>query len=51
LERTTKKIWIVRWRGLEEAFPSVWEAEERRDQLDARGIAADVIAVEAACVR
>jgi hypothetical protein len=42
-----RKIWIVRWRGLEEAFPSSWEAKDRWDQLDARGIEANVFTVEA----
>ena len=37
--------WIVRWRGLEEPWPSAQEAMDRLDQLEARGIEAEVLQV------
>ena len=37
--------WIVRWRGLEERWPSPQDAMDRLDQLDARGIEAEMIEV------
>ena len=37
-----KTVWIVRWRGLEETCTSLPEALDRRDQLDARGIATEL---------
>jgi hypothetical protein len=40
-----KRVWIVRWRGLEETCTSLPEALDRRDQLDARGIAAELFEV------
>ena len=39
--------WIVRWRGIEETCTSLPEALDRRDQLDARGIAAELFEVTA----
>ena len=39
------RVWIVRWRGLEETCTSLPEALDRRDQLDARGIAAELFEV------
>ena len=36
------RVWIVRWRGLEETCTSLPEALDRRDQLEARGIAAEL---------
>jgi hypothetical protein len=42
-----KAIWIVSWRGLEEECSSVEEALDRWDELDARGIRADVFEVVA----
>ena len=40
-----RTIWIVRWRGLEETCTSLPEALDRRDQLDARGIPAELFQV------
>jgi hypothetical protein len=40
-----KRLWIVWWRGLEETCTSLPEALDRRDQLDARGIAAELFEV------
>jgi hypothetical protein len=40
-----KTVWIVRWRGLEETCTSLPEALDRCDQLDARGIAAELFEV------
>ena len=37
-----KRVWIVCWRGLEETCSSWPEALDRRDQLDARGIATEL---------
>jgi hypothetical protein len=47
LERIMKAIWIVCWRGLEEECFSVEEALDRWDELDARGIRAEVFEVVA----
>ena len=40
-----KTVWIVRWRGLEEECASAWDAMDRVDQLDARGIEVEVFEV------
>jgi hypothetical protein len=40
-----KAIWIVRWRGLDEQCSCSEEAMDRWDQLDARGIEAEVYEV------
>jgi hypothetical protein len=40
-----KVIWIVSWRGFEEECSSAEEALDRWDELDARGIRADVFEV------
>jgi hypothetical protein len=40
-----KTIWIVRWRGLEEECCCPEEAIDRWDQLDARGIEAEIYEV------
>ena len=37
-----KIVWIVRWRGLEETCTSLPDALDRCDQLDARGITAEL---------
>ena len=42
-----KMIWIVSWRGLDEEFPSAGDAMDRKDQLEARGIEAEMFEVEA----
>ena len=42
-----KAIWIVRWRGLEEQCPSPQDVMDRWDQLDARGIEAELLEVVA----
>jgi hypothetical protein len=38
-----RTIWIVRWRGMEESYPNRQDAMDRRDQLDAWGIAAELL--------
>lgn len=40
-----KTVWIVRWRGLEEELPSLQEAMDCWDRLDAFGISAEVFVV------
>ena len=40
-------IWIVRWRGLDEKCLCLEEAIDRWDQLDARGIEAEIFEVVA----
>ena len=40
-----KTVWIVRWRGLEEECTSPEDAMDRWDQLEARGIEAEVFEV------
>jgi hypothetical protein len=40
-----KRVWIVLWRGLEETCTSLPEALDRRDQLESRGIAAELFEV------
>ena len=40
---TTKMRWIVSWRGLDEEFPSAADAIDRLDQLEARGIEAEIV--------
>jgi hypothetical protein len=37
--RTT---WVVSWRGLDEEFPSAADAMDRMDQLEDRGIEAEM---------
>jgi hypothetical protein len=39
---TTKMRWIVSWRGLDEEFPSAADAMDRQDQLEDRGIEAEM---------
>ena len=38
-----KTTWIVRWHGTEEAFASFDDALDRYDQLDDRGIRAELV--------
>jgi hypothetical protein len=40
-----KTVWIVRWRGVEEECTCPEDAMDRWDQLDARGIEAEVFEV------
>jgi hypothetical protein len=40
-----KTIWVVRWRGIEEECSCRVDAIDRWDQLDARGIEAEVFEV------
>jgi hypothetical protein len=42
-----KERWIVRWRGLDEECSSAAEALDRWDQLEARGIEAELFVVVA----
>ncbi len=42
-----KMTWIVSWRGLDEEFPSAADAMDRQDQLEARGIEAEMFEVVA----
>ena len=46
-DTTTKMTWIVSWRGLDEEFPSAADAMDRQDQLEARGIEAEMFEVVA----
>ncbi len=46
-----KAIWIVSWRGLEEECSSAEEALDRWEELDARGIRAEVFEVVAGARR
>jgi hypothetical protein len=40
-----RKIWIVRWHGTEETCASLEDAIDRCEQLDARGIKAEMFEV------
>jgi hypothetical protein len=42
--RTT---WVVSWRGLDEEFPSAADAMDRMDQLEDRGIEAEMFEIVA----
>jgi hypothetical protein len=44
-EPVVNRAWIVCWRGLEETCTSLPEALDRHDQLNARGIAAELFEV------
>ena len=46
-DTTMRTIWIVRWRGLDEKFPSAADAMDRKDQLEARGIEAEMFEIVA----
>jgi hypothetical protein len=46
-ELTLKTIWVVSWRGLDEEFPSAADAMDRMDQLEARGIEAEMVEIVA----
>lgn len=46
-----KVVWIVRWRGLEEECSSPQEALDRLDELEARGIEAEIFEVVAGARR
>jgi hypothetical protein len=39
--------WIVSWRGFDEEFPSAADAMDRQDQLEDRGIEAEMFEVMA----
>jgi hypothetical protein len=43
-----RKIWIVRWRGIEESFASRQDAMDRREQLDAWGIESELFGASVA---
>ena len=42
-----RTIWVVSWRGLDEEYTSLQDAMDRLDQLDARGIKAEMFEVVA----
>ena len=42
-----RTIWIVSWRGLDEEFSSAADAMDRQDQLEARGIEAEMVEIVA----
>ena len=44
---TRKMTWIVSWRGLDEEFPSAADAMDRKDQLEAPGIEAEMVEIVA----
>jgi hypothetical protein len=46
-DTTMRTIWIVSWRGLDEEFPSAADAIDRMDQLEARGIEAEMVEIMA----
>ena len=46
-----KMTWIVSWRGFDEEFPSAADAMDRQDQLEDRGIEAEMFEVEASSRR
>jgi hypothetical protein len=46
-DTTMRTIWIVSWRGLDEEFPSAADAMDRKDQLEARGIEAEMFEIVA----
>ena len=48
-DTTMRTIWIVRWRGLDEKFPSAADAVDRKGQLEARGIEAEMFEIVAGC--
>jgi hypothetical protein len=47
VEGAVRLTWIVRWRGLEEPCSSLQEAMDRWEQLDARGIEAELLEIVA----
>ena len=46
-DTTMRTIWIVSWRGLDEEFSSAADAMDRQDQLEARGIEAEMVEIVA----
>ncbi len=46
-DTTMKMTWIVSWRGLDEDFSSAADAMDRKDQLEARGIEAEMFEIVA----
>jgi hypothetical protein len=46
-DTTMRTIWIVSWRGLDKGFPSAADAMDRKDQLEARGIEAEMVEIVA----
>jgi hypothetical protein len=46
-DTTMRTIWIVSWRGLDEEFPSAADAMDRLDQLEDRGIEAEMVEIVA----
>ena len=46
-DTTMRTIWIVSWRGLDEEFSSAGDAMDRKDQLEARGIEAEMVEIVA----
>jgi hypothetical protein len=46
-DTTMKMTWIISWRGLDEEFPNAADAMDRQDQLEARGIRAEMFEVVA----
>jgi hypothetical protein len=44
-EGKVKSDWIVRWRGLDERWPSAQDAMDRREELETRGIEAELLEV------
>ena len=46
-DTTRRTTWVVSWRGLDEEFPSAADAMDRLDQLEARGIEAEMVEIVA----
>jgi hypothetical protein len=46
-DTTRRTTWVVSWRGLDEEFPSAADAIDRMDQLEARGIEAEMVEIVA----
>jgi hypothetical protein len=46
-DTTMRTTWVVSWRGLDEEFPSAADAMDRMDQLEDRGIEAEMFEIVA----
>ena len=46
-DTTLRTVWVVSWRGLDEEFTSAADAIDRMDQLEARGIEAEMVEIVA----
>jgi len=46
-DTTLRAVWVVSWRGLDEEFSSTADAMDRLDELEARGIEAEMFEIVA----